>query len=138
MGATALLAAIGNGRQFQKVRDLAAWLGLVPREFSTGGKQKLFGISKRGNRYVRKLLVHGARSCFRHLDRTRDRLGNWLDGFQARRHPAASGFRSERCQTSNWNACRLRVGIPVRLHRNTQTSYANAVLRSNGGSRQDT
>lgn len=77
----------GNGRQFQKARDLAAWLGLMPREYSTGGKQKLLGISKRGNRYARKLLVHGARSCFRHLDRTRDRLGNWLDGLQARMHP---------------------------------------------------
>jgi len=46
LGATALLAAIGNGRQFKKARDLAAWLGLVPREYSTGGKQKLLGISK--------------------------------------------------------------------------------------------
>lgn len=87
LGATALLAAVGSGRQFQKARDLAAWLGLVPREYSTGGKQKLLGISKRGNRYVRKLLVHGARSCFRHLDRTRDRLGSWLDGLQSRMHP---------------------------------------------------
>lgn len=87
LGATALLAAVGGGRQFQKARDLAAWLGLVPREHSTGGKQKLLGISKRGNRYVRKLLVHGARSCFRHLDRTRDRLGSWLDGLQSRMHP---------------------------------------------------
>ncbi|RUX22574.1 IS110 family transposase [Mesorhizobium sp. M7A.F.Ca.US.011.01.1.1] len=87
LGATALLAAVGTGCQFQKARDLAAWLGLVPREYSTGGKQKLLGISKRGNRYVRKLLVHGARSCFRHLDRTRDRLGSWLDGLQSRMHP---------------------------------------------------
>jgi len=87
LGATALLAAIGSGRQFQKARDLSAWLGLVPREYSTGGKQKLLGISKRGNRYVRKLLVDGARSCFRHLDRTKDRLGDWLDGLQARMHP---------------------------------------------------
>ncbi|WP_287181622.1 transposase [Mesorhizobium sp.] len=53
----------------------------------TGGKQKLLGISKRGNRYVRKFLVHGARTCFRHLDRTRDRLGGWLDGLQSRMHP---------------------------------------------------
>lgn len=75
LGATALLAAVGTGCQFQMARDLAAWLGLVPREYSTGGKQKLLGISKRGNRYVRKLLVHGARSCFRHLDRTRDQAG---------------------------------------------------------------
>lgn len=56
LGATAVLAAVGNGRQFQKARDLAAWLGLVPREHSTGGKQKLLGISKRGNRYVRMLI----------------------------------------------------------------------------------
>ncbi|APG86901.1 transposase (plasmid) [Sinorhizobium americanum CCGM7] len=87
LGATALLAAIGDGQQFRKARDLAAWLGLVPRQYSTGGKQTLLGISKRGNRYVRKLLVHGARSCFRHLDRTRDRLGSWLDGLEARMHP---------------------------------------------------
>jgi transposase len=87
LGATALLAAVGNGRQFRKARDLAAWLGLVPRQYSTGGKQTMLGISKRGNRYVRKLLVHGARSCFRHLDRTRDRLGSWLDGLEARMHP---------------------------------------------------
>ncbi|WP_349510149.1 IS110 family transposase, partial [Bradyrhizobium sp. NAS96.2] len=87
LGATAVLAAIGDGLQFRKARDLAAWLGLVPRQHSTGGKQTLLGISKRGNRYVRKLLVHGARSCFRHLDRTRDRLGSWLDGLQARMHP---------------------------------------------------
>lgn len=87
LGATALLAAVGNGLQFRKARDLAAWLGLVPRQYSTGGKQTLLGISKRGNLYLRKLLVHGARSCFRHLDRTRDRLGSWLDKLQARMHP---------------------------------------------------
>ncbi|MBH5373490.1 IS110 family transposase, partial [Bradyrhizobium glycinis] len=87
LGATAVLAAIGDGLQFRKARDLAAWLGSVPRQYSTGGKQTLLGVSKRGNRYVRKLLVHGARSCFRHLDRTRDRLGSWLDGLQARMHP---------------------------------------------------
>src|SRR5690606_9328083 len=87
MAATALLAAVGDGRQFRRARELAAWLGLTPKEHSTGGKTTLLGISKRGNRYVRKLLVHGARSCFRHLDRTRDRLGSWLDGLQRRVHP---------------------------------------------------
>ncbi|GGI34474.1 hypothetical protein GCM10010987_79560 [Bradyrhizobium guangdongense] len=87
LGATAVLAAIGDGLQFRKARDLAAWLGLVPRQYSSGGKQTLLGVSKRGNRYLRKLLVQGARSCFRHLDRTRDRLGSWLDGLQARMHP---------------------------------------------------
>ncbi len=60
--ATALIAAIGNGAAFRKGRDLAAWIGMVPRECSTGGKQKLLGISKRGNAYLRRLFVQGARS----------------------------------------------------------------------------
>jgi transposase len=86
LAATAMLAAIGDGRQFRRARDLAAWLGLVPREHSTGGKTTLLGISKRGNRYVRRLLIHGARSCVTHLDRSRDRLGDWLDALQSRMH----------------------------------------------------
>ena len=60
--ATALIAAIGNGGAFRKGREFAAWVGLVPREHSTGGKQKLLGISKRGNSYLRKLFVQGARA----------------------------------------------------------------------------
>jgi transposase len=86
LAATALLAAVGDGRQFRRARDLAAWLGLVPREHSTGGKTTLLGISKRGNRYVRRLLIHGARSCVIHLDRTRDRLGSWIDALRGRMH----------------------------------------------------
>jgi len=86
LGASALLAAVGDGRQFRRARDLAAWLGLTPREHSTGGKQKLLGISKRGNTYVRRLLIHGARSCIIHLDRSRHRLGEWLDALQKRKH----------------------------------------------------
>jgi len=86
IAATALLAAVGDGRQFRRARDLSAWLGLVPREHSTGGKTILLGISKRGNRYVRRLLIHGARSCVTHLNRARDRLGRWLDALQSRMH----------------------------------------------------
>lgn len=86
LGATALIAAAGDGRQFNKARDLAAWLGLVPKQYSTGGKSQLLGISKRGNRYLRRLLIHGARSCVLHLDRTRDRLGTWLGQLQTRMH----------------------------------------------------
>ena len=69
VNASALLAAVGQGRQFKKARDLAAWLDLVPRQHSTGGKPTLLGISKRGNGYVRRPLIHGARSCVLHLDR---------------------------------------------------------------------
>ena len=86
LAATALLAAAGRGAQFGKARDMAAWLGLVPRQHSTGGKMRLLGISKRGSAYLRRLLIHGARSCVMHLDRSRDRLGHWLDGLQARMH----------------------------------------------------
>lgn len=86
LGASALLAAVGRGHQFKKARDLAAWLGLVPRQYSTGGKSTLMGISKRGNGYVRRLLIHGARSCILHLDRTKSRLGVWIDRLQARMH----------------------------------------------------
>lgn len=86
LGATALVAAAGDGRQFRKARDLAAWLGLVPAEHSSGGKQTLLGISKRGNGYVRRLLIHGARSCFLHLHRETHALGRWLSSLEGRTH----------------------------------------------------
>lgn len=86
LAATGLLAAAGRGLQFRKARDMAAWLGLVPREHSTGGRTTLLGISKRGSSYLRRLLVHGARSCLLHLDRSRDQLGGWIDALQRRMH----------------------------------------------------
>lgn len=86
LSATAIIAAVGDGKQFSKARDMAAWLGLVPAQYSTGSKSTLLGISKRGNPYVRRLLVHGARSCVLHLDRTNDRLGQWISTLEARMH----------------------------------------------------
>lgn len=86
LGATAIIAAVGDGRQFRKARDFAAWLGIVPKQATTGGRPTLLGISKRGNPYVRKLLIHGARSCVLHLDRALDRLGQWLDSLEKRMH----------------------------------------------------
>lgn len=62
LAATALVAAVGDVRGGKNGRPLAAWLGLVPKQHSTGGKPTLLGMSKRGNRYVRKLLIHGARA----------------------------------------------------------------------------
>lgn len=59
LASTAMVAAIGNGAAFQKGRQFSAWLGLVPRQCSTGGKTKLLGISRRGNEYLRRLLIHG-------------------------------------------------------------------------------
>lgn len=84
--ATALIAAVGDARQFKTARDLSAWLGLTPGQYSTGGKTQLTGISKRGNSYVRKLLIHGARSCSMHLDREKDRLGLWIGQIEGRLH----------------------------------------------------
>jgi transposase len=82
--ATAIVAAIGNGSAFHKGREFASWLGLVPRQHSTGGKARLFGISKRGNRYLRKILVHGARSAVLRVKRERSPFGAWLDALEQR------------------------------------------------------
>jgi transposase len=86
LNATALVAAVGNGAAFDKGRDMAAWLGLVPREHSTGGKQRLLGISKRGNKYLRTLLIHGARAALPHLATRSDALGFWLRKLLVRAH----------------------------------------------------
>jgi len=86
LSATAIVAAIGNGAAFANARGFAAWLGLTPRQHSTGGKAKLLGISKRGNSYVRWLLIHGARSVMARVNRSRLPFGHWLSALQARAH----------------------------------------------------
>jgi transposase len=86
LSATALVAAIGDGRTFARGRDLAAWLGLVPRQATTGGKPRLLGISKRGNGYLRRLLIHGARAAMSSLLGSATPLGDWLRGLVARAH----------------------------------------------------
>lgn len=84
LNATALVAAIGTGETFGKARDLAAWLGLVPRQATTGGKPRLLGITKRGNTYLRTLLIHGARAALPSLSTSPTPLGAWLRGLAAR------------------------------------------------------
>jgi transposase len=84
--ATALIAAIGNGEAFRKGREFAAWLGLAPREHSTGGKQKLLGISKRGNCYLRKLFVQGARAVLQFREKQCSGLRHWLAELSSRSH----------------------------------------------------
>jgi transposase len=74
--ATALVAAMGNGAAFQKGRDFAAWVGLVPRQHSTGGKQKLLGIGKRGNVYLRRLFIQGTRAVLQFKDKQSPGLRN--------------------------------------------------------------
>lgn len=76
--ATALIAAIGNGAAFRKGREFAAWMGVVPREHSTGGKQKLLGISKHGNSYLRRLFIQGARAVLQQRTKQAPGLSVWL------------------------------------------------------------
>ena len=86
LAATAVIAAIGNGAAFRKGREFAAWMGVVPREHSTGGKQKLLGISKRGNRYLRTLFVHGARAVLQFKEKQSSGLKAWPAQLTSRTH----------------------------------------------------
>lgn len=87
LSASALAASIGDARAFKNGRQLAAWLGLVPRQHSSGGKERLLGISKRGDTYLRTLLIHGARSVLLRLKRHADQAESWLARLVARRNP---------------------------------------------------
>jgi transposase len=84
--ATAIVAAIGNGYAFGKGREFAAWIGLVPRQHPTGGKQKLLGISKRGNPYLRTLFVQGARAVLQKRMHQSTGLRCWLEQLISRKH----------------------------------------------------
>ena len=81
--ASAIVATVGNARLFKNGRQFAAWLGLTPREYSTGGKPRLGRISKRGDRYLRTLLVHGARSELMHTARRNDGKSLWAEQLKA-------------------------------------------------------
>lgn len=85
--ASALVASIGDAKSFKNARQLAAWLGLVPRQHSTGGKERLLGISKRGDTYLRTLLIHGARSVLVSLKRRGAQVDGWLARLVQRRNP---------------------------------------------------
>jgi len=84
--ASALVAAVGRAESFDHGGDLAAWLGLVPRQFTTGGKAKLLGISKRGNKYLRRQLIHGARAALPYVAERDTPLGRWAKGLISRAH----------------------------------------------------
>lgn len=85
--ATALVATIGDARHFANGRQMAASLGLTPRQNSSGGKERLLGISKRGDTYLRCLLIHGARSVLRTAHAKADRLSTWVTRVAIARHP---------------------------------------------------
>ncbi|MCW0001741.1 IS110 family transposase [Pararhizobium sp. YC-54] len=86
INATALVAAVGDAAGSRRGRDLAAWLGLTPRQATTGGKPRLLGISKRGNRYLRANLIHGARAVLPRIMAQDTPLGEWARGLLERAH----------------------------------------------------
>ncbi len=83
--ASAIVATVGDAREFKNGRQMAAWMGLVPRQNSSGGKQTLLGISKRGDVYLRTLLIHGARAVIR-LAENKAEPSSWLRKLMARRN----------------------------------------------------
>jgi transposase len=97
--ATAVVAAVSDASTFKNGRQFAAWLGLVPRQHSTGGKERLLGISKRGDGYLRKLFVHGARAVVRGVRAKTDRRRHWIRELIARR-----GFNRTTVAVANKNA----------------------------------
>ena len=95
MIATALVVSIDDGRHFRNGRELAAWIGLVPRQHTTGGKPRLGGIGRQANHYLRRQMIHGARSiAFRMVGRE-DARSRWLQALIARR---LRGYRTKRCR----------------------------------------
>jgi transposase len=84
--ATALFARLGDGRPFRRGREAAACPGLTPRHHGTGGKNRLLGITKRGDSYLRNILIHGARSAVSVAHRKEDRLNRWVSELKDRRH----------------------------------------------------
>ena len=96
--ATALAASVGDGRQFRRGRDRAAWLGLTPGQHSSGGKERLLGMSKRGDSYLRTLLIHGARAVIQAAANKAGPRSRWITGVVARRHKnvAAVAFEAEK------------------------------------------
>jgi transposase len=97
--ATAVVAAVGDGREFDNGRHMAAWLGLVPRQHSSGDRTQLFGISKRGDQQLRTLIVHGARAVVRTAARKTDSRSVWVNKLRERR-----GFNKTVIAVANKNA----------------------------------
>ena len=85
--ATALVASVGTGEQFSKGRQMAASIGLTPRQRSSGGKERLLRTGKRGDAYLRSILIHGSRSAVSHAKHKDDRLSRWMTELSVRRHP---------------------------------------------------
>ncbi len=107
--ASAMIAAVGNATAISSVRDMAAWLELVPRQHTTGGKPKLGSITKRGNVQLRTLVVQGANSLMIHMDRESTAIGKWLGQLEKRAHRHVADIVPWRTRSSAYvgNYCLL-------------------------------
>jgi Transposase IS116/IS110/IS902 family len=146
--ATAIVAAIGNAAAFCKSREFAVWLGIVPRQYSTWGKAKLLSISKRGNVYLRKILIHGARAAVLRIKRDRAPIGAWVDrldsrapkerccrrhGQQARTQRLGCALQRQRLQTCRRVIARKRrlgLGGATRSHFSFPTKVCTGAART--------
>ncbi len=115
LGSSLLHAAVGNGRQFKCGRNMSAWLGLVPRQHSTGDKKVLLGISKKGNRKLRQVIIQGARTVVRWCKHKNDPLSKWLQGLLEKK-----GFNKTAVALANKN---IRVAWAI-LAKNTSYNPA--------------
>ena len=124
--ATALVAAVGSGEQFAKGRHMAVSLGLTPKQHSTGGKDRLLGISKRGDPYLRSLLVHGARAVIRTAKDKDDRLSQWVTSLVARsHHNVAAVALANKTARIAWAMIRTGADYQPELATNRETRSAD-------------
>jgi transposase len=117
LNATAVIAAVGDASSFAKARDLGSWLGLVPRQHTTGGKARLLSISKRGNTYLRTLLIHGARVALPSLSQSDTPLGRWLKAMMDRgvhRNAVVVALANKLARIA-WATLRKETSVPIRL-----------------------
>jgi len=100
LGATAIIASVTDPHLFKNGREFAAWLGLVPKQSSSGGKQRMLGISKRGDNYIRRLLIHGSRASLRWMGDSKVGKRNlWAQKLKERR-----GYNRTAVALANKNA----------------------------------
>ena len=124
LSATALYAAVGDVNTFKNGRELAAWLGLVPRQYSTGGKPRLLGISKRGDVYLRTLLIHGARAALRVIDKKEDTRSRWAKEVIDRRNKNIAAVAMAN-KTARAAFAMLKYGADYRSVTDRKTAFSN-------------
>jgi transposase len=114
--ATAIVATVADPRRFTSARQFAAWIGLVPKQHSSGARERLGGISKRGDGYLRRLLVHGARAVIRWQRRPNARPLPWLAGLLGRRHVnvAAAALANKNARIAWALLTRHEIYVPAR------------------------